>query len=60
MLIINNPGLVFPTAAAAAKAVAALDDGEDYKFIVVSDPSGSGKAIIKVYDIETGDFIANV
>jgi hypothetical protein len=49
---------IYPTVAAAEAAVP--EDDEDFKFAVIPDPLGSGKAIIKVYDAGTGDFIANL
>jgi hypothetical protein len=42
---------------AAAEAVVPEDD-EDFKYVVT--PIGEGKAIIKVYDADNGDFIANL
>ena len=49
---------IYPTVA-AAEAVVPVDD-EDFKYVVTSDPAGTGKAIIKVYDAEDGSFIANL
>jgi cobalamin biosynthesis protein CbiD len=60
MLITDHPHTVFPTIAAAQAAVAVLDDGEDFAYVVVADPTGTGKAIVEVHDIADGAFIANV
>jgi hypothetical protein len=58
ILITNQPYKIFPTVA-AAEAVLPEDD-EDLRYEIVPDPQGSGRAVIKVYDAETGDFIANL
>lgn len=49
---------IFPSEAEANAAVALLDDGEDLTYQVVVDPAGTGKAIIRVYDMD-GEFIHN-
>jgi hypothetical protein len=60
MTLLDHPHIVFPTVEAAQAAVAILDDGEDFAFLVVADPSGSGRAIIEVHDLVDGALIAKV
>ena len=58
--ILYQPHTVFPTVTAAeavAQANAAEGDGWEYR--VIADPSGSGRAIIRVFD-EDGNFIENL
>ena len=57
-IITNQLYKIFPTVA-AAEAVLPEDD-EDLTYKIVPDPQGSGRAVIKVYDTETGNFIANL
>jgi len=49
--LINEPHTIFPTVATAEK-VAEANNGNDWTYRVVADPSGSGRAIIEIYDEE--------
>jgi hypothetical protein len=60
MTLLDHPHIVFSTVEAAQAAAKTLDDGEDFTFAVVVDPTGTGKAIVAVYDIADGAFIAYV
>jgi hypothetical protein len=60
MTPLDYPHVVFPTVEAAQAAAEALDDGEDFVYAVVIDPTGTGKAIVAVYDITDGALIAYV
>jgi hypothetical protein len=60
MTLLNHPHIVFSTVEAAQAAADAMDDGEEFTFTVVIDPTGTGKAIVAVYDIADGAFIAYV
>jgi hypothetical protein len=57
-LITNQPHHIFQS---LAKALAQCPESdEDLTYVVAADPRGSGRAIIKVYDTASGDFIANM
>ncbi len=58
MLITNQPHRIYNT---IATAVAAENnaDADGWNYVVVPDPKGSGRAIIKVYD-EDGEFLDNL
>ncbi len=60
MLITNQPHTIYGTVAAATKVADANNaDSDGWKYVVVADPKGSGRAIIKVYD-EDGLFLDNL
>lgn len=62
MLITNQPHTIFPTLA-KAQEIASLNNADEvefgWRYDAVADPSGSGRAIVRVYD-EAGIFVANL
>ncbi len=60
MLITNQPHTIYNTVAAATVVADANNaDSDGWEYVVVPDPKGSGRAIIKVYD-EDGKFLDNL
>jgi hypothetical protein len=57
--IINQQRYTIFSTVAKAEAVLPESD-EDLHYEVVPDPKGSCRAVIKVYDAETGSFIGNL
>jgi len=60
MFIINQLHTIYNTVSEAEKVASANNaDSDGWEYVVVADPQGSGRAIIKVYD-EDGVFLDNL